>query len=124
MTNTAPLAQPRAARTVFLCRLFAYLPEAGFAADPIGVLAVSGSDAASELVSTEAAEGWARRLRDTSSLDPDVVRSWEREANGVSWAVHVTEVRFDSPPGALRDLVSAAFEELLVERALMREELP
>ena len=109
--------------SALLCRLFAYLPAAGFAADPVGVLAVSGSEVAFELVPTEAAEGWARRLRDVGALDGGVVRSWERRANGVSFAVDVTEVPADGSSGSLRDLVSAAFEELLVERALMREEL-
>lgn len=107
-----------------LCRLLAYLPEAGFAAAPVGILAVSGSDVAFELVPTDAAEGWACTLRDAGAIDGGVVRSWEREANGVSFAVDVTEVRFDGSPAGLRDLASGAFEELLVVRALMREELP
>ena len=111
-------------RGALLCRLLAYLPAAGFAADPIGVLAVSGSAVVFELVPADAAEGWARRLRYAGTIDGGVVRSWERQANGVSFAVDVTEVRFDGSTESLRDLVSSAFEELLVERALMREELP
>ena len=111
-------------RPALLCRLFAYLPDAGFAADPIGVLGVVGSVVAVELVPGEVSEAWARRLRDAGSLDPNAMRSWEREANGVSWAVSVTEIDLDRSPEQLRDLVSGAFEELLVERALMREELP
>ena len=106
-----------------LCRLLAYLPEAGFAAEPIGILAVSGSDATFELVPTDAAEGWARRLREAGPIDDRLVRSWERRANGVSHAIHVTEVPSEGTPASLRELVSAAFEGLLVERALMREEL-
>ncbi len=109
---------------VLLCRLLAYLPEAGFAADPVGVLAVRGTDVAFELVPADEAEGWARRLADAGSLDVDVVRSWERRANGVSWAIRVTEVPPVGSPDGMRSLVSVAFEELLVERALVREEIP
>ena len=111
-------------RGALLCRLLAYLPAAGFAADPIGVVAVSGSAVAFELIPADAAEGWARRLRDAGTINGGVVRSWERQANGVSFAVDVTEAPADGLPGSLRVLVSGAFEELLVERALMREELP
>ncbi len=116
MTTPAP--------PVLLCRLLAYLPAAGFAADPVGVLAVSGSDVAFELVPADAAEAWGRRLHEVGAIDDGVVRSWERQANGVSFAVDVTEAPADGSPGSLRVLVSGAFEELLVERALMREELP
>jgi len=48
----------------------------------------------------------------------------EGQANGVSFAIDVIGVSFDGSSEKLRDLVSAAFEELLVARALMREELP
>jgi hypothetical protein len=106
-----------------LCRLLAYLPEAGFAADPVGILAVSGSNATFELVPSDVAEGWACRLREPGRIDDRLVRSWERRANGVSHAIHVTEVPSDGTPASLRELVSVAFEKLLVERALMREEL-
>jgi hypothetical protein len=107
-----------------LCRLLAYLPKAGFAADPVGILAVSGSDVAFELVPTDAADGWARTLRDVGTINGGLIRSWERQANGVSFAIDVTEVSFDGSSEKLRDLVSAAFEELLGERALIREGLP
>ena len=107
-----------------LCRLLAYLPKAGFAADPVGILAVSGSNATFELVPSDVAQGWARRLREPGPIDYRVVRSWERRANGVSLAIDVTEVASEGTPASLHELVSAAFEELLVERALMREELP
>ena len=112
------------AHRALLCRLLAYLPAAGFAAEPVGVLAVSGSDVALELVPTEAAEGWGRRLRDAGVITAGLVRSWEGQANGVSFAIDVIGVSFDGSSEKLRDLVSGAFEELLVARALMREELP
>jgi hypothetical protein len=108
---------------VLLCRLLAYLPEAGFAADPVGVLAVRGTDVAFELVPADEAEGWARRLA-AAVVDADAVRSWERRANGMSWAIRVTEVPAADSLDGMRALVSAAFEELLVERALVREEIP
>jgi len=118
------MTRSQVARKALLCRLFAYLPEAAFAADPVGVLAVSGPDVAFELVPAEAAENWGRRLRDAGAVDPDLVRSWERQANGASWGIDVAEVPFEGTPEGVRALVSVAFEELLVERALMREELP
>jgi hypothetical protein len=112
-------------RDALVCRLLAYHAGAGFAAEPIGVLAVSGSEVIYELVPSDIAEGWACRLRDAgSSLDADAVRAWQRQANGVSWVIDVTEVNFDGTGEGLRALVWSAFEELLVERALMREELP
>jgi hypothetical protein len=42
----------------------------------------------------------------------------------MSWAIRVTEVPAADSLDGMRALVSAAFEELLVERALVREEIP
>ena len=110
-------------RDALVCRLLAYHPDAGFAADPVGVLAVSGSDVAFELVPGQAAEGWARRLHGAGAVDEAALRSWHRNANGVALALDIAEVPFVGSAEDLRHLVAAAFEELLVERTLMREEL-
>jgi hypothetical protein len=107
-----------------VCRLLAYHPDAGFAVDPVGVLAVSESEWAFELVPTEGAEGWVRRLGAGATVDRNVVRSWQRQANGVSWGLDVRTTTFDGTAKGLHSVVPAAFEELLVERALIREELP
>jgi len=119
-----PVPRVHVSRKALLCRLLTYLPDAGFAADPVGILAVVGSDVAWELVPSGGAEGWVRRLQEAGAIDGEVVRSWERQANGIAWAIGITEVSLDGSAGELRALVSTSFEELLAERTLMREERP
>lgn len=106
-----------------LGRLLAYHPGAGFALLPVGVVAASGEEASFELVPAPEAEGWAERLGAAGPVGEEALRRLAAEG-GTAWGIELSEEDFDGTPEGLRALVASSFEALLVERALLAEEVP